>query len=74
MKDDSRWELVQLFLDGLASEDESLELAQALESDPQLRQDFLAYTRLDGNLSTIVRSEAEQVIPMDSQRRSGRFI
>lgn len=67
---DARWGLVQRYLDGLASGDEARELARALEVDPQLRKAFLAYARLDANLSTSTGSQIQPAIPVVPQRRS----
>ena len=48
--DPKKMELVSLYLDGQATEEEVARLDNLMRADPQLREDFLAFTRLDANL------------------------
>ncbi len=57
--DDSHLELIDRYLNGFASESECTKLEELLTADPQLRADYLAYTRLDAALPSAVHAAGE---------------
>lgn len=55
MTAEERLELIRRYQAGEATADEVRQLEQLLEADPQLRQEYLAYARLDAGLSVVAR-------------------
>jgi hypothetical protein len=59
-------ELMRLYLDGVASLEETQELESLIVKDASVRQDFLRYTHLDSALAGVRRSQPSVVAPRRS--------
>jgi hypothetical protein len=59
-------ELMRLYLEGVASLEETQELEALIVKDASLRQDFLRYTHLDSALAGVRRSQPSVVAPRRS--------
>lgn len=59
-------ELMRLYLEGVASLEETQELESLIVRDASVRQDFLRYTHLDSALAGVRRSQPSAVAPRPS--------
>jgi hypothetical protein len=59
-------ELMRLYLEGVASLEETQELESLIVKDASVRQDFLRYTHLDSALAGVRRSQPSVVVPRRS--------
>ena len=59
-------ELMRLYLEGVASLEETQELESLIVKDACVRQDFLRYTHLDSALAGVRRSQPSAVAPRRS--------
>ena len=61
---DPRWNLVQAYIDGVASAEEVAELEPELTGDPEFRAAYLRYLSLDSALEELIRRHVPKVRAM----------